>query len=310
MSWFKPWSETSIPWLEHAHRAARTLRRDVAHASPQQIRQAIELASRLNPGPWGGEFQRVKEDAWQGAVVTWKEHDEGTLVWIHGGAFAFGSPQVYRAAAVHLARASRCRVVLPSYRLAPEHKHPVAHDDVRCAVRHWSTQGEKMVLIGDSAGGNLALAAVAHMMAEGEGGAEAFAGVALLSPWCDLRTNAASVAVNAVAHSPFDHQDAEEYAAQYLGDHDRSSAEVSPLLGTYKGWPEMYLEYAEDEFLAPDVVELSRKLTQDEVSLTLRTEPQAVHGWQLLPDFLPESKRSISALAEWSRGQLGLPPLI
>ena len=71
----------------------------------------------------------------------------------------------------------------------------------------------------------------------------------------------------------------------------------------------MYLEYAEDEFLAPDVVELSQKLTQDQVSLTIRTEPQAVHGWQLLPDFLPESKRSIAALAAWSRAQLGLPPL-
>ena len=162
MSWFKPWSETSIPWLEHAHRAARTLRRDVAHASPQQIRQAIELASRLNPGPWGGEFQCVQEASWQGAVVTWKERNEGTLVWVHGGAFAFGSPQVYRAAAVHLARASRCKVVLPSYRLAPEHTYPSAHEDVHRAVKHWSAQGEKMILIGDSAGGNLALGAVAQ----------------------------------------------------------------------------------------------------------------------------------------------------
>ena len=309
MSWFKPWSETSIPWLEHAHRAARTLRRDVAHASPQQIRQAIELASRLNPGPWGGEFQRVQEASWQGAVVNWKERNEGTLVWVHGGAFAFGSPQVYRAAAVHLARASRCKVVLPSYRLAPEHAYPSAHEDVHRAVKHWAVQGGKMILIGDSAGGNLALGAVAQMMADEASGAGALAGVAVLSPWCDLRTNAASVAVNAVAHSPFDHQDAEEYAAQYLGDRDRSSAAVSPLLGTYKGWPDMYLEYAEDEFLAPDVVELCQKLRQDQVSLTVRTEPQAVHGWQLLPDFLPESKRSIAALAAWSRAQLGLPPL-
>lgn len=166
-----------------------------------------------------------------------------------------------------------------------------------------------MVLIGDSAGGNLALAAVAQMTADQEGGVEALAGVALLSPWCDLRTNSASVAINAVAHSPFDHQDAEEYAAQYLGSYDRSSADVSPVLGSYKGWPEMYLEYAEDEFLAPDVVELSRQLRQDRVSFTVRTEPQAVHGWQLLPDFLPESKRSISALASWTRAQLGLPPL-
>lgn len=308
MSWFKSWSETSIPWLEHAHRAARTLRRDVAHATPQQIRQTIELASRLNPGPWGGEFQRVEDVQWQGAVVTWKERDEGTLIWIHGGAFAFGSPQVYRAAAVHLARASRCRVVLPSYRLAPEHAYPMAHDDVLRAVRHWTTQGGKVVLIGDSAGGNLALGAVSRMMSAAEEGAESLAGVALLSPWCDLRQEADSVVVNAVTHSPFDHRDAEEYAAQYLGDQDRSSTHVSPLLGTYDGWPDMYLEYAEDEFLAPDVLGLSNKLRRDKVSITVRTEPQAVHGWQLLPDFLPESKRSILGLAAWSRGQLGLGP--
>ena len=64
-------------WLESAHRAARVLRRDVAQAKPEQIRQAIELASRLNPGPWGGEFHERLEPTWRGAEVTWKEHDEG-----------------------------------------------------------------------------------------------------------------------------------------------------------------------------------------------------------------------------------------
>ena len=66
--------------------------------------------------------------------VTWKEHAEGTVIWIHGGAFAFRSPRVYRAAAVHLARATRCRVILPQYRLAPTHVFPTAHDDVERAL--------------------------------------------------------------------------------------------------------------------------------------------------------------------------------
>ena len=123
MSWFKPWSETSIPWLEHAHRAARTLRRDVAHASPQQIRQAIELASRLNPGPWGGEFHRVKEDAWQGAVVTWKEREEGTLVGCTAGRLPLESPSVPRGGRSFGPRFPvQGRVAfLP---LAPEHAYP------------------------------------------------------------------------------------------------------------------------------------------------------------------------------------------
>ena len=100
-------------------------------------------------------------------------------------------------------------------------------------------------------------------MAEGKGGAGALAGVALLSPGATCAPTRIRGSQRGGAQ-PFDHQDAEEYAAQYLGDHDRSSADVSPLMGGYEGWPEMYLEYAEDEFLAPDVVELSRKLTQDE----------------------------------------------
>ena len=35
----------------------KVFRRDVAQATPQQIRHAIEMASRLNPGPWGGDFK-------------------------------------------------------------------------------------------------------------------------------------------------------------------------------------------------------------------------------------------------------------
>ena len=91
------------------------------------------MASRLNPGPWGGEFHERLEPTWRGAEVTWKEHDEGTVIWVHGGAFAFGSPRVYRAAAVHLARDP-----LPHrapHRLAPNHTYPQAHDDVFAAMR-------------------------------------------------------------------------------------------------------------------------------------------------------------------------------
>ena len=146
--------------MEQAHRAARLLRRDVAHVTPWQLRQAIEVASRLNPGPWGGDFREVKTEHWHGAEVKWKEHDEGTVVWVHGGAFAFCSPRVYRAAAVHLARQSRCKVVLPAYRLAPEHPFPAAHDDVLAMLRHCLSHGEKLVLMGDSAGANLVLSAV------------------------------------------------------------------------------------------------------------------------------------------------------
>lgn len=291
-------------WLESAHRAARVLRRDVAQAKPEQIRQAIELASRLNPGPWGGEFRERVEPTWRGAEVTWKEHDEGTVLWVHGGAFAFGSPRVYRAAAVHLARATRCRIVLPKYRLAPNHTYPQAHDDVFAAMRAVVQERGPVVLMGDSAGGNLAMGGMVRWMQEGLPLHQILA-LALLSPWCDLREEAVSIQHNMVAHSPFSHEDSMEYSKQYLAGHPATDANVSPLLqSSFEGWPEMYLEWALDEFLAPDVAALHVRLTTQGVDVTMRTEPEAVHGWQLLPDLLPEARRSSVALGAWIRARL------
>lgn len=306
----KPWLPTDwgskSAWLESAHRAARVLRRDVAQASPQQIRQAIEVASRLNPGPWGGEFRERQDDTWRGAEVTWKEHNEGTVVWMHGGAFAFGSPRVYRAAAVHLARATRCKVMLPKYRLAPSHVYPTAHEDVYRALQVLAQENGALVLVGDSAGGNLAMSAM-HRWREEEGKSEVIRGLALLSPWCDLRPEAASIVKNEVAHSPFSHEDSLEYSGRYLSGHPADDPRVSPLLlPTLEGWPPVYLEWALDEFLAPDVALLRDRLEVALQDVTVRTEEEAVHGWQLLPDILPEAKRSTRHLGAWIRERLQL----
>ena len=136
---------------------------------------------------------------------------------------------------------------------------------------------------------------------------EAIAGLALLSPWCDLREEAASIHANRVAHSPFNHQDSLEYSRMYLAGHHASDARVSPLLSAnFEGLPSVYLEWALDEFLAPDITQLSKEMAQVGVELKTRMEPQAVHGWQLLPDFLPEAKRSTAALGDWVRIRLGL----
>ena len=306
--WFpRDWSSKSA-WLESAHLAARVFRRDVAQATPQQIRQAIELASRLNPGPWGGEFHERRDHGWRGAEVTWKEHDEGTVIWIHGGAFAFGSPRVYRAAAVHLARATRCRVVLPQYRLAPNHTFPCAHDDVFQAVTSLVSKHGNVVLLGDSAGGNLAMGAMRRWIMENQSSGK-IVGLALLSPWCDLRREAASIEANLVAHSPFNHEDSMEYSQQYLAGHEAADPAVSPLMiETFRGWPDTYLEWSNDEFLAPDVALLQAKFDHDGVRLKSRIEEEAVHGWQLLPDFLPEARRSSLALGAWVRHVLELQP--
>lgn len=86
------------------------------------------------------------------------------IVFYHGGGWVIGSKDVYDGSARALAIQTKAIVVSVDYRLAPEHKFPIAHDDSFAAYK-WVTENaksfggnpEKIAIAGESAGGNLAL---------------------------------------------------------------------------------------------------------------------------------------------------------
>ncbi len=112
--------------------------------------------------------------------------EAGAVLWAHGGAFITGSLVSHGAFAGHLAVACGAPVYLLDYRLAPEHRHPAAVDDLVAALA--LVPEPRVVLGGDSAGGNLALLAAPRAERE-------LAGLALVSPVVDL-TLASSAAWN------------------------------------------------------------------------------------------------------------------
>lgn len=85
------------------------------------------------------------------------------IMFIHGGAFMYGSIEEYDMAAKKLAKITNKIIISVDYRLAPEHPFPSALNDV-AAVLNWVLEnmeniggkGEKVILVGDSAGANLA----------------------------------------------------------------------------------------------------------------------------------------------------------
>jgi acetyl esterase/lipase len=105
-----------------------------------------------------------------------------TVVHFHGGGYCLGSARMARSWAAHLSAQTGCRVVLPEYRLAPEHPHPAALQDARAVIAALSGEADAgpVVMSGDSAGGGLALALILAMRDEGQ---EPPAGCILLSPW-------------------------------------------------------------------------------------------------------------------------------
>ena len=108
------------------------------------------------------------------------------ILYLHGGAFIFGSPDTHRAMLAKLAQLSGSMACLPRYRLAPEHPFPAGLDDALAAYQDLLKRGysaDQIILGGDSAGGGLALALLHVLIADGQ---PLPTGVFCLSPFTDL----------------------------------------------------------------------------------------------------------------------------
>ncbi len=273
----------------------RVLRRNVAGMSPQQIRQALDQFSRLNPGPADGRVSQIEVAGIPVLEGRFDRLDErGILLLIHGGGFSFGSSRSHRAMGLHLAKLTKRRLWIPEYRLAPENPFPAGLEDVQKVYEEALMFNGDVLLVGDSAGGNLATATVQHSIKTGWAVPTA---LMLLSPWLDLAPNSQSNDGDQHELSWFDREDMLTYTKHYLGDEDPLRAEASPLRGSWAGFPPTYLEASVDEYLWPDARSAYEELKAASCFAELRTEEKALHGWQLFPDFIPEAQRSIQAMA-------------
>jgi epsilon-lactone hydrolase len=125
-----------------------------------EVRTTMEtLQAQFTPPP-GIAVRPVSAGGVPSLVTTATPDALPTVLFLHGGAFVFGSAFGYRAHAGALAAASSTGVLVPDYRLAPEHPFPAALDDALSAYRWLLERGvpaSSMTVAGDSAGGSLVL---------------------------------------------------------------------------------------------------------------------------------------------------------
>jgi cation diffusion facilitator CzcD-associated flavoprotein CzcO/acetyl esterase/lipase len=239
------------------------------------------------PGEWVEDAQAVDADA-----RPW-------MLYVHGGGFVGCTARTHRPITAGFARRG-FRVFAPDYRLAPEHRHPAALDDVRAAWRGLQAldaarpRRGRLVVAGDSAGGNLALALVHALRDEGAPLPDA---MALFSPSADLTGGSASLLAN-TGRDPMFHGPALEHLVHaYLGaDGDRAHPLVSPVLGRLEGFPPMLVHVGADEVLRDDGLRVAEKARAAGVHVEATVWPVVPHGWQLLAQ-LPEARRSLDRAA-------------
>ncbi|WP_189492091.1 alpha/beta hydrolase [Streptomyces antnestii] len=225
------------------------------------------------------------------------------IVHLHGGGYRLGGAEGWVGLAHRMARATGRRVIVPEYRLAPEHPFPAALHD---AAAVWQAvadpaQGPPPVLSGDSAGGGLAVALALALRSAAAAESPAVPGphrLVLLSPLLDLRADAPSYRLNAERDRLWGRSAAREAAEGYLqGVPPEAEPLASPLLAdpaALAGLPPVLLFAGTGEALIDDATGFARRAARAQVAVEAHFLPELPHVWPLL---LPDDPRSAEAMA-------------
>lgn len=233
--------------------------------------------------------------------VTCGEPGEMVVLYLHGGAYVFGSPDTHRSITGHLARDARATVHVPDYRLAPEHPFPAAVEDATAAYRWLLDQGvapERVVIAGDSAGGGLSLAAA---LSARDASVPLPAGLLLISPWVDLTGSGESVRRVAGADPMLPVAGLHGSAQDYMAGQDLRTPLASPLFADLSGLPPLYIQVGSDEILYADTERLAARARDAGVSVNAQTWPGLWHVFHLHARILPAATEAIGELAAFAR---------
>jgi len=229
------------------------------------------------------------------------------LLYLHGGGYVSGSGAFYLAMAAHLSAAARCVVLLPDYRLAPEHPFPAALDDCLRAYEWLTTSGpagtapaKATFIAGDSAGGGLALAMLLALRDRRRPLPKA--GIAL-SPFADLTLTAKSIRSQA-ALDPVVHPECLPiYVDLYMAGGDVRTPLASPVFGDYTGIPPLLIQVGEHEVIVDDAIRTAAKARADGADVTLEVWPGLFHVFQSHEPLLPEGREAIEHIAAFMRSR-------
>lgn len=224
----------------------------------------------------------------------------GRLVYLHGGAYVLGSADTHLRLGASYARASGTELVAIDYRLAPEHPYPAAIDDA-LAVWRALDDGVPTALVGDSAGGGLALALSVRLRAEGLDMPRA---LAVTSPWVDLTLTAQSIEARSDVELMLSKRGLALDAERYRGELPADDPLVSPLFADLKGLPPTLIQVGSDEILHDDSVALAKRLDAVGVEVQLEVWQGMAHAWAAFGDTVPEAAVSVANLGRFIRARL------
>ncbi|MFG1344055.1 alpha/beta hydrolase [Xanthobacter autotrophicus DSM 431] len=222
-----------------------------------------------------------------------------TLLYCHGGGFQIGSIRSHAGLMARIAAASGARVLGFDYRLAPEHRFPAAADDAFAAYAALVAGGEvPLALVGDSAGGGLALGTAVRVR---DAGLPLPKALVLLSPWLDLTMGGKSyteLADKDIFSTP---GQLRAMARTYLGrDNLPSDPAASPVLGNLSGLPAILVHAGGHDITLDDSHLLARHVAAQGGLVEVEVFAGMYHHFQVFEE-LPEATASLARIGAYIR---------
>ena len=289
----------------------RNLRRNPAFGAVRfdldELRQI--MATRRMPADTSVRCLRAQVAGMPGEWVLAEGADPALrLLYLHGGGYVSGSGAFYLAMAAQLSAAARCAVLLPDYRLAPEHRFPAGLEDCLRAYEWLSATGpagaapaRATFIVGDSAGGGLTLAA---LLALRDRRRPLPAGAIAISPFTDLTLSGESVQSEG-ALDPIMHPNAlPRFVELYVASHEVRNPLASPLFGDYRGVPPLLIQVGEHEIIRDDSVRVAARARADGADVALEIWPGMFHVFQSHEPLLPEGREAFAHIAAFMRSCL------
>lgn len=289
---------------EQAAERVKILYQDLAPLNPTpthlDLREAVDAMYAKIPMPEDIEIEEVDADGrralWVRAPGT---SEDRVVVHYHGGAYIANSADNYREYAYRLSQVCDAKVLLPTYRQAPEYPYPTPHEDALIGYRWLAKQVDprRIAISGDSAGCGLTLAVCLQLREAGE---PLPAALALVSAYINMACDTPGYTTNASLDKTATKEAIIALSKIYLGDRDpKQTPLANPLYADLTGLPPMYVAVGGHELLVDDSRQLVEKARAAGIDAELEVAEDMQHVYTAYACILPEARTTFDKIGQF-----------
>ncbi|PID43235.1 MAG: alpha/beta hydrolase [Proteobacteria bacterium] len=283
------------------YRISKILQADIPVKDQRKRLEQLSVLSFASP------LTKIKDVFIGDVSAEWVTHRRAktnqAILYLHGGGYAVGSSGASRLLAERLSAKSEAVVLVPNYRLAPEHPFPAALEDAINAYDWLLERGfapDKIAIAGDSAGGGLTLATVLKLKQTRR---LMPSSLVVFSPWVDLTLSGESMTNNRKKELMLNPQWMTLMARYYASGAPDDTPLCSPLFADLSHLPPAMIQVSRQEILYDDSRRLAERYQQAGNHVVLDEWTGMWHVWQLFVRYLPEANQAVARAGKFIRQQ-------